>query len=119
MNEPDRASILTPAPTGDHDGETDGTNNATKAACFKPPPYKLCSFITVEPLILLTNVAVTTTSSTTTQYIYQVVSAEVGYNGSKTSGCSNVSLPLDPLQEVQHLTQNNDLLCCQTYLLPV
>uniref|UniRef100_A0A3B5K7V3 Proton-coupled folate transporter n=2 Tax=Takifugu rubripes TaxID=31033 RepID=A0A3B5K7V3_TAKRU len=102
MNESDRASILsseTPAPTGDDDARTDGTNNATKTACFKPPPYKLCSFITVEPLILLTNVAVTTTSSLTTQYIYEVVSAEVGYNGSKTSGCSNVSLPLDPLQE--------------------
>ena len=106
MNELDSASILsreTLATSGNCDATRDHGRPAATTTCFKPPPYRLCSLITVEPLVFLMYTAVTVASSTTTQYIYGVVSTEVGYNGSKASRCNNASLPIDPLEQVKNL----------------
>lgn len=108
MNELDRTSILTReslATTGNDKGTTVGNHDrpATMAICLKPPPYRICSLITVEPLVIFVNITGNIASLLTTQYIFEVITAEVGYNRSKTSRCSNASLPIEPMEQVQNI----------------
>lgn len=56
------------------------------------------TWVTVEPALVLTMVSVGLHGPLSTQYLWERISQDIGYNGSEMSGCSNVSS--DPLQKV-------------------
>lgn len=66
----------------------------------RPPSSVKCSAVTVEPVIFLAMFSVAMSGPLSTQYLWDRISEDVGYNGSKTSGCSNGSVTPDPLQKV-------------------
>ncbi|XP_029964848.1 proton-coupled folate transporter [Salarias fasciatus] len=71
------------------------------------PPLRCCRsrWLTVEPVLLLSTFSSTMQIPLTSQYLWERISEDLGYNGSKQSGCSNGSVPPDPLEEqVQILT---------------
>lgn len=60
--------------------------------------------VTVEPVMFLSMFSLTLQGPLSTQYLFDRMSQEVGFNRSRTSECSgNGSLPPDPLQKVQWL----------------
>lgn len=104
MNEPDTAGILrrdalTSAGSGtDEPGPTQETVPTT---CFPRPPIRFtCSPVTVEPVVFLVMFSVALNVPLSTQYVWERISEDLGFNGSKTSGCSNESLPPDPVAKV-------------------
>lgn len=105
MNESDTAKIIRGdvlATTDErtlNDGHTE--EPAEPSTRFERPPYNIkCSAVTVEPVIFLAMFSVAMNGPLSTQYLWDRISEDVGYNGSKRSECSNGSLPLDPLQKV-------------------
>lgn len=108
MNEPDTAKIIRgdvlattdegPA-DGGHTDEPEGPSSR-----FVRPPFNVkCSAVTVEPVIFLAMFSVAMNGPLYTQYLWDRISEDVGYNGSRGSECSNGSIPPDPLQKVVHL----------------
>lgn len=107
MNEPDTARILRrdELTSTDNGVSTNGCGHTEEpdvpTTCFKRPPYNVkCSLVTVEPVVFLAMFSVAMQGLLSTQYLWDRISEDVGYNRSKTSECSNGSLPLDPLQKV-------------------
>uniref|UniRef100_A0A1A7XPP6 Proton-coupled folate transporter n=2 Tax=Iconisemion striatum TaxID=60296 RepID=A0A1A7XPP6_9TELE len=109
MEEPDTAAIL----PEDHsaaagDGcETDGgvpTTGSARRRCSCSLP------VSVEPVLFLSMFSVALQAPLSTQYLWDRISEDLGYNGSKRSECSNSSVPPDPLQkEVETLTAHWNL----------
>uniref|UniRef100_A0A3Q3X103 Proton-coupled folate transporter n=1 Tax=Mola mola TaxID=94237 RepID=A0A3Q3X103_MOLML len=75
-------------------------------SCSARPPFKLPrSQVTVEPVMFLATFSVAMQAPLSTQYLWDRISEELGYNSSRTSECSNLTLNQDPLQkEVETLT---------------
>lgn len=107
MSEPDTAAIL------DNDALSTITNGVSPNDCGRPgepkkpttyftrlPVNVRCSLITVEPVVFFAMFSVAMQGPLSTQYLWDRISEDVGYNGSKTSGCSNGSSATDPLQKV-------------------
>lgn len=109
MNEPDTAAILPndllsaaslddQLPDSDdlHDGEA-GVQSQTTGAAGRPvcPPP-----VSVEPVLFLSMFSVALQAPLYTQYLWDRISEDLGYNGSKGSDCVNSSVPPDPLQKV-------------------
>ncbi|XP_013860770.1 proton-coupled folate transporter isoform X2 [Austrofundulus limnaeus] len=117
MDEPDTAAILPedllsaaslddqPPDSDDvHGGEAgvQTTGAAARPAC--PPP------VSVEPVLFLSMFSVALQAPLCTQYLWDRISEDLGYNGSKSSDCVNSSAPPDPLQkEVETLTAHWNL----------
>lgn len=105
MNESDTAKIIRHdvlAATEERTAEG-GPPEAPAAAnsrFVRPPSSVKCSAVTVEPVIFLAMFSVALSGPLSTQYLWDRMSEEVGYNGSKTSECSDGSVPPDPLQKV-------------------
>ncbi|XP_041652166.1 proton-coupled folate transporter [Cheilinus undulatus] len=74
------------------------------------PPFACTLPVTVEPVMFFAMFSIALQSPLATQYVWDRVSDELGYNGSRRSGCRNDSMPTDPLQEqVQTLTAHWNL----------
>ncbi|MEE6469130.1 hypothetical protein FKM82_008514 [Ascaphus truei] len=75
------------------------------------PRWRCClpAAVTVEPVIFLSMFALALQGPLTTQYLWDRISADIGYNGTRErgGGCSNHSGSHDPLQqEVEKLTSH-------------
>ncbi|XP_073421637.1 proton-coupled folate transporter isoform X1 [Dendrobates tinctorius] len=60
--------------------------------------------VTVEPVLFLAMFSRALQGPLTTQYLWERLSADIGYNGSKIEGCTNNSNPLE--KEVESLTSH-------------
>lgn len=102
MNEPDTATILS---RDDDDRTTNDCGHTEETAVpttrfRRPPLFVKCWLVTVEPVMFLTMFSVAMSIPLSTQYLWDRISEDVGYNGSKTSECNNVTGTPDPLHEV-------------------
>lgn len=74
------------------------------------PPVTCSLPVSVEPVLFLSMFSLTLHAPLATQYLWDRISEDLGYNGSKTSECGNSSAPPDPLQkEVETLTAHWNL----------
>ncbi|XP_061684549.1 proton-coupled folate transporter [Syngnathoides biaculeatus] len=115
MYEPDTAAILPGdgGPQADdgklspgHEEEDTGAP-ASRAA---GPPFACPLPVSVEPVMFLSVFAVVLQAPLTTQYIWDRMSEDLGYNVSKRSQCGNGSVEHDALQkEVETLTAHWNL----------
>ncbi|KAM3616749.1 uncharacterized protein V6R79_022587 [Siganus canaliculatus] len=112
MNEPDTAAILSHDALASNTGSINdyGPDEEEKETEADVPttvssPWKCSLPVSVEPVIFLGMFAVSMQAPLVTQYLWDRISEDLGYDGSKTSRCSNASLPQDPLEkEVETLT---------------
>ncbi len=94
MDESDTNSILAKS-----------SDSSKVCCCFKVPQNKrpppcACPFpVTVEPVIFLSMFSIALQMPLCTQYLWDRISEDVGYNGTKGGGC-NASTVDDPLQKV-------------------
>lgn len=115
MYEPDNVAILpgdalvstdddelaNPSSGSDRHGEDDDapTTRSVRPRCKCSLP------VSVEPVMFLSMFSLTLQAPLTTQYLWDRISEDLGYNGTLSSGCTNASKTLDPLQEkVETLT---------------
>ncbi|XP_029026339.1 proton-coupled folate transporter [Betta splendens] len=74
------------------------------------PPFSCWLPASVEPVLFLSMFSLTLQAPLATQYLWDRISEDLGYNGSKRSECSNGSVTPDPLQkEVETLTAHWNL----------
>ncbi|KAF3692828.1 Proton-coupled folate transporter Heme carrier protein 1 [Channa argus] len=119
MDESDTAAILpgdvlNATPTDDHTANNDsssGNNEADVPTTLSVRALSPCSLpVSVEPVLFLSMFSVALQAPLSTQYLWDRISEDLGYNGSKRSECSNGSVPPDPLQkEVETLTAHWNL----------
>lgn len=105
MNESDTVKILRRDALAAADegaterGRTEGAGEPS-TSFLRPPCTVKCSALTVEPVIFLAMFSVAMNGPLSTQYLWDRISQDVGYNGSRASECTNGSAPPDPLQKV-------------------
>ncbi|CAL8351165.1 unnamed protein product [Lota lota] len=77
--------------------------------CRRPP--FACPFgLSVEPVLFLAMFSIALQAPLSTQYLWERISEDLGYNGTKGGGCGNTSADPDPLQkEVETLTAHWNL----------
>ncbi|XP_075905796.1 proton-coupled folate transporter-like [Nelusetta ayraudi] len=82
----------------------------TASTCC-PRPIKLTwRPVTVEPVMFLVMFSLALNVPLSTQYVWDRIGEDLGFNGSRSSGCSNESLSLDPVaKEVEILSVNWNL----------
>uniref|UniRef100_A0A3B4GEM2 Proton-coupled folate transporter n=1 Tax=Pundamilia nyererei TaxID=303518 RepID=A0A3B4GEM2_9CICH len=74
------------------------------------PPVTCSLPVSVEPVLFLSMFSLALQAPLSTQYLWDRISEDLGYNGSKRSECGNSSAPPDPLQkEVETLTAHWNL----------
>lgn len=104
MNESDTAKILRSDALAAADeraaerGHTEGAEEP-RSSILRPPYTVKCSALTVEPVLFLAMFSVAMNGPLSTQYLWDRISQDVGYNGSRRSECTG-SAPPDPLQKV-------------------
>ncbi|KAK7156535.1 hypothetical protein R3I94_006558 [Phoxinus phoxinus] len=106
MDESDTSAIL---------AEDSESGDSSKVCCCfkvtqnKPPPPCSCPFsVTVEPVLFLSMFSIALQMPLNTQYLWERLSEDVGYNGTKGGGCNaTVHDPL--LKEVETLTAHWNL----------
>lgn len=112
MNEPDTARILRrdAPPVSVTDTSITGWGRSgepkVRSSRFPLPRFGVCRLlpVSVEPVMFLTMFSVALHDPLSMQYLWARISEDLGYNRSKTSGCSNGSVPRDPLQKVTYRT---------------
>ncbi|XP_041851225.1 proton-coupled folate transporter [Melanotaenia boesemani] len=111
MNDPDTAAILPEdllgaSSTDDLHSESVGHQEEDSV-----PATRTCKLpMPVEPVLFLSMFSLALQTPLSTQYLWDRISEDLGYNGSKRSECSNSSVPADPLQkEVETLTAHWNL----------
>lgn len=117
MDEPDTAAILPgdvlgAASTDDQLSDTLGHKEEAgePTSGFFRPPFTCCLPVSVEPVMFLSMFSLALQAPLSTQYLWDRISEDLGYNGSKRSECGNSSTPPDPLQkEVETLTAHWNL----------
>ena len=107
MDEPDTAAILPGDVLAATDDEpsTNGSGDLKQEADVPTgrsvrPPFTCPLPVSVEPVMFLSMFSLALQAPLATQYLWDRISEDVGYNGSKRSECSNASAPPDPLQKV-------------------
>ncbi|XP_038139893.1 proton-coupled folate transporter isoform X1 [Cyprinodon tularosa] len=110
MDEPDTAAIL-PEDLLSSSSTDDPPAEAPGATCSVPPPPRTCRVpVSVEPVLFLSMFSLALQAPLSTQYLWDRISEDLGYNGSKRAECSNGSVEPDPLQkEVETLTAHWNL----------
>lgn len=95
-----RDELTTSAADGTNEsGNTGETVPAASTCC--PRPIRLTwGPVTVEPVMFLVMFSLALNVPLSTQYVWDRISEDVGFNGSKSSGCSNESQSQDPLAKV-------------------
>ncbi|XP_017288849.1 proton-coupled folate transporter [Kryptolebias marmoratus] len=117
MDEPDTAAIVPgdllgaasedERPTDGREGEEAGEEAGAPTGAG-PPPCPLP--VSVEPVLFLSMFSVALQAPLCTQYLWDRISEDLGYNGTKSSGCGNSSAEPDPVQkEVETLTAHWNL----------
>ncbi|XP_010734095.3 proton-coupled folate transporter [Larimichthys crocea] len=116
MEEPDTAAILPGDGLASTDDELTDVSGGLKEEADVPttgsvrPPFTCSLPVSVEPVLFLSMFSLALQAPLSTQYLWDRISEDLGYNGSKGSGCSNSSVPPDPLQkEVETLTAHWNL----------
>ncbi|TKS81089.1 Proton-coupled folate transporter Heme carrier protein 1 PCFT/HCP1 [Collichthys lucidus] len=116
MQEPDTAAILPGEVLASTDDELTDVSGGPKEEADVPttgsvrPPLTCSLPVSVEPVLFLSMFSLALQAPLSTQYLWDRISEDLGYNGSKASGCSNSSVPPDPLQkEVETLTAHWNL----------
>ncbi len=85
--------------------DLESSDSSKVCCCFKVPQNKrpppcACPFpVTVEPVMFLSTFSIALQMPLCTQYLWDRISEDVGYNGTKGGGC-NASTVHDPLQKV-------------------
>lgn len=111
MNEPDTTRILSRDSLAGTEDDSPAANDcdrpeekpATTRTGWREP---WCP-VTVEPVMFLSMFSLILQGPLSTQYLFDRMSQEVGFNRSRTSECGgNGSLPPDPLQKVAWLFLN-------------
>ncbi|RXN07644.1 proton-coupled folate transporter [Labeo rohita] len=107
MGDSDTSAIL--------EEDLESSDSSKVCCCFKvpqnkrPPPCSCPFSVTVEPIIFLSTFSLALQMPLYTQYLWDRISEDVGYNGTKGGGC-NASTVFDPLQkEVETLTAHWNL----------
>lgn len=72
----------------------------TASTCCPRPIQLTWRPVTVEPVMFLVMFSLALNVPLSTQYVWDRFSEDLGFNGSRSSGCSNQSLSLDPVAEV-------------------
>ncbi|TNN49419.1 Proton-coupled folate transporter [Liparis tanakae] len=67
------------------------------------PPSRCRLPVSVEPVLFLSMFSVALQAPLSTQYLWDRISEDLGYNGSGRAACGNGSVPPDPLQTVTRL----------------
>uniref|UniRef100_A0A3Q2QZL2 Uncharacterized protein n=1 Tax=Fundulus heteroclitus TaxID=8078 RepID=A0A3Q2QZL2_FUNHE len=65
-----------------------------------PSPCACPVPVSVEPVLFLSMFSLALQAPLSTQYLWDRISEDLGYNGSRRSECGNSSVEPDPLQEV-------------------
>ncbi|KAK7882092.1 hypothetical protein WMY93_028266 [Mugilogobius chulae] len=115
MDEPDTVAILDHVLGPDSGTEEDQETSVTcadieenSARCSKPP-FLCLRPVTVEPVLFFSTFSIALQGPLFTQYLWDRISEEVGYNSSRRSDC-NSSQAIDPLQkEVETLVAHWNL----------
>lgn len=83
----------------DQSGTAEETAPTTSTCCPRPiqPTWRP---VTVEPVMFLVMFSLALNVPLTTQYVWDRFSEELGFNGSRSSGCGNNSQSLDPVAKV-------------------
>lgn len=105
MDESDTAAILPgdvlgAASTADQMSKDESDVPATRSV---RPPCAPCRYslpVSVEPVLFLSMFSLALQAPLSTQYLWDRISEDLGYNGTKRSECSNGSVTPDPLQKV-------------------
>lgn len=106
MEDSDRSAIL----SGEDDSPQDHSKSrrflcptpvGNNIICFKPPPYSCPLSVSVEPVLFLSMFSLALQMPLYTQYLWDRISEDLGYNGTKTGGCHNSTGPTDPLEKVR------------------
>lgn len=109
MDERDNVAILDQvvlAPGADEEDSSSVSCAAAEQASARSlkPPFSCLKPVTVEPVIFLSTFSIALQGPLFTQYLWDRISEDVGYNGTKSSECNSSQL-VDPLQkEVERLT---------------
>ncbi|XP_076138272.1 proton-coupled folate transporter [Alosa pseudoharengus] len=78
--------------------------------CSTPPPYSCILLVSVEPVLFLSMFSLALQMPLYTQYLWDRISEDMGYNGTKTGECHNSTGPPDPLEkEVETMTAHWNL----------
>lgn len=101
MNESDTISILQLDPRTPKETYGAAELPAAEAVSSTRSRPTCARWVTVEPATVLTMVSMGLHGPLSTQYLWERLSQDLGYNGSETSGCSNDSS--DPLLKVEGL----------------
>ncbi|KAM9359363.1 proton-coupled folate transporter [Symphorus nematophorus] len=118
MDEPDTAAILPGdvlAATDDEVANNDSGSHKQEEADVPTtrsarPPFTCPLPVSVEPVMFLSMFSLALQAPLATQYLWDRISEDLGYNGTKRSECGNGSVPPDPLQkEVETLTAHWNL----------
>lgn len=100
MGDSDTSAIL--------EEDLESSDSSKVCCCFKvpqnkrPPPCSCPFSVTVEPIIFLSTFSLALQMPLYTQYLWDRISEDVGYNGTKGGGC-NASTVFDPLQKVRDI----------------
>lgn len=113
MDESDTAAILPGEvlnATSADDQMSDSVDHKDEAGVpstsFVRPPCTCPLPVSVEPVLFLSMFSLALQAPLSTQYLWDRISEDLGYNGSKRSECTNGSLPPHPLQKVERLFVN-------------
>ncbi|KAM9319128.1 proton-coupled folate transporter [Pholidichthys leucotaenia] len=118
MDEPDTAAILPGdllSSVSTNDQQSDSVDHIIEergepTSSSPRPPFMCFIPVSVEPVMFLSMFSLALQGPLSTQYLWDRISEELGYNGSKRSECTNGSVPPDPLQkEVETLTAHWNL----------
>ncbi|KAG7247984.1 hypothetical protein CRUP_025721, partial [Coryphaenoides rupestris] len=115
MDERDTAAILptdTLSPSDDEAAAQPPNREVDVKAHGGPtrPPFACPFGLSVEPVLFLAMFSIALQAPLSTQYLWDRISEDLGYNGTKAGGCGNTSADPDPLQkEVETLTAHWNL----------
>lgn len=107
MDDSDTTAILPEDTLSYRNGETldkDSFNPHDEAKEENNCPPFACPFsVSVEPVLFLSMFSLALQMPLSTQYLWDRISEDLGYNGSKAGGCGNTSGIPDPLEKVYSL----------------
>lgn len=74
----------------------------SRSGCSGSPPFACPLSVTVEPVLFLSMFSLALQMPLYTQYLWDRISEDVGYNGTRRGGggCGNSSAEHEPLQKV-------------------
>ncbi|KAG7225973.1 hypothetical protein INR49_018574 [Caranx melampygus] len=106
MDESDTAAILPgdvlgASSTGDQMSDSLGHKDEVDVPTTRSarPPCAYSVPVSVEPVLFLSMFSLALQAPLSTQYLWDRISEDLGYNGTKRSECSNGSVAPDPVQK--------------------